>query len=86
MRDSIDHSLVKPNYLRHYGNKVQDNLMSAEPLQIITYYNEFCMYIAMEVTIMCDKTRSPTYNELQTFPHIILSSPHNWNPNAVWFQ
>ena len=40
----------------------------------------------MDGTIVYAETHSPNENELQTFPHIMLLSPHNWNTNAVWFQ
>ena len=46
MGDNMDHYLVNPNPLRHYGNKVQDNPMSADPILIITEYNKFYMEIA----------------------------------------
>ena len=84
--NNMDHYLVNPNPLRHYGNKVQDNPMSAYPLSIITNDNKFYMEIEMDSTIVYAENHSPNENELQTFPHIILLSPHNWNPNAVRFQ
>ena len=86
MGDNMDHYLVNPNQMRHYGNKVQDNPMSAYPLSIITQENKFYMEIEMDGTIVYAETHSPNENELQTFPHIMLLSPHNWNTNAVWFQ
>ena len=36
MGDTLDHTLVNPNQLYHYGNRVQDNSMSEIPLSIIT--------------------------------------------------
>ena len=41
MGNTLDHPLVNPNQLRHYGNQVQDNLMSESPLSIITEDGEF---------------------------------------------
>ena len=35
---------------------------------------------------MYSDTISSTENELQTCPHIMLSSTHNWNKNAVRFK
>ena len=86
MVDNMDHYLVNPNHQRHCGNKVQYNPMSADPLSIITEENKLYMEISMDSTVVYAKTHYPTKNELQTFPHIMLLSPHNWNPNAVWFQ
>ena len=44
------------------------------------------MEIVMEGTIVYFGIHYPNENELQTIPHIMLLSPHNWNPNAVRFQ
>ena len=82
----MDHYLVNPNQTIHYGTKVQDNPISADLLSIITKENNYYMEIVMDGTIVYAKTHSRTDNELQTFHHILLLSPHNWNPNAVWFQ
>ena len=43
MVGNMDISIVNPNQLRHYGAKVQDNLMPADPLSIITEDNAFCI-------------------------------------------
>ena len=80
---SMDHSLVNLNQLRHYGTKVQYNSISAESLPIITEYYKIFMNLAMEGTIVYDKTHYPTENYLQTWPNIMLSSPNNWNTNLV---
>ena len=82
----MDHYLVNPNQTIHYGTKVQDNPISADLLSIITKENNYYMEIVMDGTIVYAKTHSRTDNELQTFHHILLLSPHNWNPNAVRFQ
>ena len=63
---SMDHSLVNLNQLRHYGTKVQYNSISAESLPIITEYYKIFMNLAMEGTIVYDKTHYPTENYLQT--------------------
>ena len=36
MGDTLDHTLVNPNQLRHYGNRVQDNLMQEICVSVIT--------------------------------------------------
>ena len=85
MGDTMDHTLINQNQLRHYGTQVQDNPMSESPLSIITEDNEFCMELSMSGTIVHFDTHSPTEEELKTCPHIVLSSPHEWNPNKVTF-
>ena len=46
-RDTLDHTLVNPNQLRHYGTQVQDKVMSEITLSIITEDREFNMEISM---------------------------------------
>ena len=85
MGDRLDHTLVNPNQMRHYGTDVQDNPISNRPLSIITKDGEFCMKLMMEGTIIYMDTSTPSQRELQECPHIILTSPHPWNSNAVKF-
>jgi len=85
MGDSLDHTLINPNQLRHYGTDVQDNPMSNRPLSILTEDGEFCMELMLEGTIIYMDTFTPSQRELQECPHIILTSPHPWNPNTVKF-
>ena len=47
VRDTLDHTLVNPNQLRHYGTQVQDKVMSEITLSIITEDREFNMEISM---------------------------------------
>ena len=81
----MDHTLINPNQLRHFGTQVQDNPMADQPLSIITEDNEFCMEMAMAGTICSVDTFAPSERELQTCPHIILSSHHPWDPHNVTF-
>ena len=85
MGDQMDHTLLNPNQLRHYGTRVQDDPTSAYPLSIITEDNEFCMELSMSGTIVYTETFSPSDKELQKYPHITLSSPHQWDPKRVKF-
>jgi hypothetical protein len=86
MEDTMQHTLINPNQLRHFGTKVQDNTMSMHPLSIIMEDNEFCMELFMDGTIVFVETFSPSAeHELCTCPHIHLSSAHPWNPARVKF-
>lgn len=85
MGDSLDHTLVNPNQLRHYGTEVQDNPMSDRPLSIITEDGEFCMELMMAGTIIYMNTFTPSQKELQECPHVTLTSSHLWDPNSVKF-
>ena len=81
----MSHTLINPNQLRHFGTQVQDNPMSSQPLSIITEDNEFCMELTMSGTICSVDTFAPSERELQTCPHIVLPSPHPWDPHNVIF-
>jgi hypothetical protein len=85
MGDTMQHTLINPNQLRHFGTKVQDNPMSEHPLSIIMEDDEFCMELFMDGMIVFAETFSPSEHELDTCPHIHLSSPHPWNPTKVKF-
>jgi len=85
MGHSLEHSLINPNQLQHYGTKVQDDPTSLHPLSIITEENDFCMPLYMDGTIVYADTHSPSDKELESCPHIIMSSPHPWNPHTVKF-
>ena len=85
MGDSMDHTLVNPNQLRHFGTHVQDNPTSSHPLSIITADNEFSMELSIAGTIVFADTHCPTEKELHDCPHIILTSHYPWNPHKVTF-
>ena len=43
MGDQMDHTLINPNQMRHYGIQVQDSPTSDEPLYIMSENNDFNM-------------------------------------------
>jgi hypothetical protein len=85
MGDKMDHTLVNPNQLRAYGLTVQDNPFSEAPIFISTEGHEFILPLASKGTILGVTTRTPTAQELQTCPHVTLSSEHEWDPQHVRF-
>ena len=85
MGEMLDHTLVNPNQLRHYGNIFQDKTMSESPLYIITEYGDFSIEISIEGTIALDNTHTPSDNQIQEFPHINLIPPHPWDLMKVSF-
>ena len=36
-------------------------------------------------TIVCAENLSPTQKQLEDFPRIVLTSPHDWDTPSVWF-
>ena len=85
MGDTMETTLLNPNQLRHFGTKVQDDPTSDKPLSIITEDEEFCMDLHMQGTIIFMDTHTPSSQELDNCPHIVLSSPHAWDPHTVRF-
>ena len=81
----MDHNLINPNQLHYYGINVQDNQMLETALSIITKDNEFCTELVMAGTVVYLETFTLSEQELHQCPHIILSSPHTWNPQNVVF-
>ena len=86
MGDQMEDTLINPNQLRHFGINVQDNPTSPSPLSIITEDTNFAMALKREGTIISFNTRTPTQHELETCPHIQLSSSKSWDPTKVHFS
>ena len=75
----MDHILVNPNQLQHYGTKVQENPVSYRALSIITENNDFCMELVLDGTVVYADIFTPSDKKL------ILSSPHTWDPHNISF-
>ena len=86
MGDSMQHTLINPNQLRHYGITVQDNPASNEPMYIIANDADFNLELKIKGTNIFADTHTPTDDELRTCPRVTLSSPHPWNPHTVKFN
>ena len=85
MGDSMDNTLFNPNQLRHFGTKVQDNPMEDRPLSIITADEDLILEMSISGTIIHFDSHTPTDEELRTCPHVVLTSPHPWDPTSVTF-
>ena len=81
----MDDSMINPNQLRHYGVNVQDNPTSNCPLNIITENREFAMTLHQKWMIVYFDTHTPTHKDLDTCPHINMSSQNPWNPSNLDF-
>ena len=86
MGDTMDMSLINPNQLRNYGIHIQDDPTSNRPLSLITANTEFAMTLNREGTIISFDSRTPTQQELESCPHIILSSEKSWSPHNAHFS
>ena len=81
----LPNTLINPNQLRHYGVEVQDNPYSNSPLFIKNEDSSFGMELQTSGTTIFAHTFSPTQQELEDNPHIVLSSPHQWDPHTIEF-
>ena len=64
MGTSMDHNLLNPNQLCHFGTIVQENLTSPLPLSIVAKDFSFCMELFMQGTTVKVQKYSPTQTEL----------------------
>ena len=85
MGDSLDHSLVNPNQLRSYGVVVQDNPFDPTQMHISTEDDTTLIPLKADGTTIYMNTRTPSDHELQTCPHVVLTSKAPWDPRAVSF-
>ena len=85
MGDKMDHTLVKPNQMRHFGIKVQDNPYDDALLHLMMEDGDFALPLSVQGTNIIADTRTPTEEELQTCNIITFSSQHPWDPHRVRF-
>jgi Reverse transcriptase (RNA-dependent DNA polymerase) len=85
MGDTMDHSLVNPNQLRHFGITVQDNPYGDTQMHLATEDNTMTMLLQSEGTTIFLESRTPTEDELQQCTHVTLTSKSPWNPRDVCF-
>ncbi len=85
MGESMSNSLINPNQLRAYGCTVQDNPFFGSLLYIED--PEDVLMIPMETagTNILATTRTPTQDELDNCPHVVLTSQREWEPSNVIF-
>ena len=76
MNTNMEHALVNPNQLRHFGITLQDNPYSSFPLYIGYLDRDFVLPLIVEGTNILAHTRTQTGEELTTCQDIVLSSQH----------
>ena len=84
----MNHSLINPNQLRHFGTIVQDNPYCKDNITYIEANipdNDKRLHIPLKskgINILFE-TRVPTQQELDDCPHVILTSDSEWNPTEI---
>ena len=80
------HTLINPNQCRHFGAKVQDNPYHENCLVSIEGPNvDFAACLQFIGTVMFLDTWFPTQSDLDSYPHIELTSRQHWNPHKIEF-
>ena len=82
---SLDHSLWNPNQMRGHGVEVNDNPYGDEPMSISSSDENMVACLQHDGTTIFLNTWTPTETDLLLYPHIILTSPHPWDPQNVRF-
>jgi hypothetical protein len=60
MGESLQHSLINPNQLRHFGTNVQDNPTHSDPMFIMSSDLSFNMELNMDGTTIFADTHTPS--------------------------
>ena len=81
----MNHTLVNPNQVLHFGIMIQDNPYNDAPIYLMTEYGNFALPLAVQGTNIMSDTRTPTEEELQTCNNITLSLQYPWDPHRVRF-
>jgi hypothetical protein len=66
MGNHLNHSLLNPNQLCHYGITLQDNPYSDTVIHIATEDNDFVIPLSTQGTTIYFDSHTPTDKELQT--------------------
>ena len=85
MGEQMEHTLFNPNQLRHHGCVVQDNPYDKQPMQIVSPDGSFTLPLSSKGTTIFAETWTPTQQDLDSFPHIELTSKQPWEPRTVEF-
>ncbi len=70
--NKMDHSLINPNQLRHYGVVVHDNPYETDPTRKMGI--EIDDNNLIPFSLQGSKTRYPDDDELDTYPHVVITS------------
>ena len=80
---ALDHSLINPNQVRHYGIGYWDNPFDPDHGLQIDICDDIVIPLQRQGTVIGFETRVPTDNELNTCEHIYMTSAQPWDPQQV---
>lgn len=79
----LDHSLVNPNQVRHYGVPFWDNPFDRERGLCIDATDELKIHLMSKGTKIVFDSRVPTQDELTNCEHVEMTSQSLWEPSSV---
>ena len=78
----MEHTLINPNQCRHFGAEVQDNPYDKHhPMSITRPDEEFIACLQSKGTTVFMDTWCPHQQDLESYPHIEMTSRQHWNPH-----
>ena len=80
--DSLDHTLINPNQIRAHDNPVWDNPFDPSHSMGIEA-DDFVFPFQSRGSTIYFETHYPTDAEMETCPHVILTSQLEWDPDNV---
>jgi hypothetical protein len=81
----MNHSLINPNQLRHYGVIVHDNPYERDPNRVMGIEiddNDRLPFYSQGSTVFFN-TRYPDDDEMDLYPHVVLTSDIPWDPQGL---
>jgi hypothetical protein len=81
----MDRSLLNQNqirpYIRHRGGRVQDDYTRVDEEFGINTGDAFIPFLMRGATVYFE-SRSPTRDEIESLPHVVITSKQPWDPDA----
>jgi hypothetical protein len=83
--NKMDYSLINPNQLWHYGVVVHDNPYETDPTRTmgIEIDDNNLIPFSLQGSTVFFKTRYPDDNELNTYPHVVITCDKPWDPHGL---
>lgn len=84
--NKMNHSLINPNQLRHFGVDVFDNPYDMDPARAmgitIPGSNDTIPFLSQGSMIFFT-SRYPTDDEMSTYPHVVVTCDQQWDPQRL---
>jgi hypothetical protein len=83
--NTMDHSLINPNQLHHYGIVVHDNPYELDPSRTmgIEIDDDAHLPFQSQGSTVFFTTRYPDDDEMELYPHVVLTSDRPWDPQGL---